>query len=207
GDEEVTVAPSGHESLADVTGCRSGEAPLRLAGAQIPDPGRIVGAGPHSSGLREEAPVVQAEGHTIDSAGMPAEHDPPARDGVPDLAPTIHAAGDDAPAMGVEGRGVHDIDMAVEPADLTAGRHLPQPDTPVLAARGKPLAIGAEGNLLDKRVVALEDSDRVAGGKVPEPDRVVPATRGEPLAIGAEGQAGDPLGMARQGLCQGPPNR
>src|SRR5262249_12090288 len=115
GGDEVAVAPTGHEILADVERCRPGEAALLIASVQIPDPSRIVGAGPlSSSGLREEAPVVLAKGHTTDTAGMPAEHNRAARDGVPDLDLTVYAARENAPAVGVEGQGVHVTDMTME---------------------------------------------------------------------------------------------
>src|SRR5262249_28551741 len=131
---------------------------------------------------------------------MPSEHDRAARDGVPDLDLAIQAAGEDASAVRVERQGMHEVAMTVERADLAAGRHLPQPDTLVLAHRGKPLAVGAEGDLLDETLVALQGPDLGPGGGVPEPDRVVPAPRGDELAVGAERDAVDPLGMTRQWL-------
>src|SRR5262245_45797031 len=86
--------------------------------------------------------------------------------------------------------------MAVERRQLPAGRHLPEPDAPVLAHRGEVAAVGAEGKVQDESFVREDRQRQGARGGITELDRLVPSAGGQPFPIRAVGQAVEPFLVA-----------
>ena len=104
---------------------------------------------------------------------MPAVDDRAAPLDVPDLDHAVDAPGEDPPAVGVERHREHMAGVAVEVGQLAAGRHLPEPDAPVLAYRGEARAVGTERDAQDVPFVAIERPGLLVRVGFPYPDRVI----------------------------------
>lgn len=106
---------------------------------------------------------------------------------------------DHALAVRAEGYTEDIVGVAPQLVDHPAARHLPDPDRPVMTARGQLLAVRAEGHAADPAGVALEGERFLTARQVPDLDRRVPTGRGQLLAVWAERHAADRAGLAAEG--------
>jgi hypothetical protein len=86
--------------------------------------------------------------------------------------------------------------VAIEAAQLFAGRGVPQADGVVVGARQDAPSVRGEGHALDVARVPLEAAQLLAGFQVPQAHRQVLAARQRPLPVPGEGHAEDVVGVA-----------
>src|SRR5262245_17366583 len=178
----------------------------------VPDLGRVIAAS------RDQPPVVGAERHAGDEAGVPAEAvDQLAGPAVPDLYGAVLTPRGDPPAVVAERHGGNVPPVPRKGLQHVAGLHVPDLDQVVLTARGQPLTVGAEGHVHTRpghpRVVEGEARCwlpiqvlLVQAGHVPQLDLSISARRRQVPADAAEHHSSDDLvvGAERADLPAGP---
>ena len=106
---------------------------------------------------------------------------------VPDADAAVPGAGNQRFAVRREGQ-THDVALvAGQSADIglgAFGRHVPQANGRILAARGQRLAVGRQGEALHGAGVSAPPGPFLARQRIPEPDDAVLAGRGDEAAVG-----------------------
>jgi len=141
-----------------------------LARVRVPEPRNDLGprpqfvrgpsegkVGPVQIRLRGDEAAVSAERGPGHPPGMPAVDDRTALQDVPDLDHALDAPGEDSPAVGVERHREHMAGVTMEVGQLTAVRHIPEPDAAVLAHRGEERTVATERDALGVPLVAVDD--------------------------------------------------
>ena len=100
----------------------------------------------------------------------------------------LAAAGEQAPAFGMEGQAADEGRMPAEDGPLDAGPGIPDADGRVNAGRRHVAAVGAERDALHRAVMAAELEPQLAGRGIPDPGGI--GRDGQQRAVGAEGELG-----------------
>src|SRR5262249_39656679 len=112
----------------------------------------------------------------------------------------VRAGGSQEVIPGAEGHVQDRLLMLLQLVDRPPGGQIPDPDPPVLAARGKEFAVPAKGYRVHPASILGKGKCELGFAGVPDADGAVLPGGGKFLASGAKGKAGDFAGVAAEGV-------